>query len=1205
MKYINPEINDTNLSDYFDTVKIVGDGNCGVYSIIYNLKYHTNLNTYDDYEDLYNENGELYYEQEANDQFRQDMAEIYKKKIQETPSEKYEQRMKDIANDKDWLVDDDLTLFGETYKICIGVFETNPFRFTIIHPNIKEYGLDECPNTIFLRNLSSKQTASQLQRSGNILRVPSAGIHFEVLAPKKKVDVELTKKEIEKIQNSYDNPMANNIANNIDVANKNVVETRLFYKKDDIDKLNTFIRELNMKYNIKLDVKQTFYAESPEEIGTMIVLKPETIPSKLPTKPTKPKKEMTGTYQEFVDVDNELVKDFPLYTPTTINIDMKKFYLNDQYGFYDTIHHLLDDLYNEPEEEKDSCDKSSSDFVMLRHQKIVQTYLNSYTPYRGLLLYHGLGSGKTCSSISIIEGMKHDKKIYIMTPASLQQNYRTQLQFCGDKIFKTKNKWTKLEVTDNYDNVIQLFKDYLHLDKDKQEIVKYINQYNCVWLVDEYGNSYESLDQKDKLQVNQLITILIGVKYRFINYNGVNKKKWETIRQNKNPFHNSVVVIDEAHNFIGKVYNKLASQQNSVSTAMYENLMDAQNCKIVLLSGTPYINAPAELGVMINLISGYTTQYEFMIDGKYNKEATKKQLADIEKYNVVDYKLNTIHIVRNPYGFVTTQSGELEYEESVQYSDENFVSKITNLLNNVDNVNIHKYKKMPETEKDFNNLFVKQEGQFKVINNKDFFQTRIAGLISYLGDKTSLMPKLLDIVVEKIPMSSHQKKQYDIYKQKESIKKKDPDNESKSEGSYKVFTRAACNFVFDEKIPRPFPSIKIKTEKDFDYVDKQDRLKESDSYEEDGDHIVEDNTYDTNIKQFIKQIVSNRDTYFYNELNKVAIFESKEAEGGLQKYSPKFHKILDNILNNLDKCQLLYSGFRRIEGIEMLSLLLKYQGFKQLEIKKSGNKFKIELNGFPGYTYDKLRVFTLYTGTEEKEVKEYIRNIYNSDFHKLPPYMVDNLKSLYEIEELDNIRGDIINLLMITASGAEGIDLQNTRMVHITEPYWHYVRIEQVIGRARRICSHNRLPKDEQDVQVYIYVSELNDDKKLISTDEFLYKIMNEKHTLSESFLNTLKESAIDCVSPTKCFKFPDREKGKRVYELDYKKEPQQKQKKNKHFMNYYIKVDGKTIPILYNETKPQEAYIQKDKKLISYDVIGKNVLYNGKPYKMLATVVK
>ena len=50
---------------------------------------------------------------------------------------------------------------------------------------------------------------------------------------------------------------------------------------------------------------------------------------------------------------------------------------------------------------------------------------------------------------------------------------------------------------------------------------------------------------------------------------------------------------------------------------------------------------------------------------------------------------------------------------------------------------------------------------------------------------------------------------------------------------------------------------------------------------------------------------------------------------------------------------------------------------------------------------------------------------------------------------------------MITASGAEGISLKNVRFVHIMEPYWHPVK-RQVIGRARRICSHADLPKDLQ-----------------------------------------------------------------------------------------------------------------------------------------------
>ena len=51
----------------------------------------------------------------------------------------------------------------------------------------------------------------------------------------------------------------------------------------------------------------------------------------------------------------------------------------------------------------------------------------------------------------------------------------------------------------------------------------------------------------------------------------------------------------------------------------------------------------------------------------------------------------------------------------------------------------------------------------------------------------------------------------------------------------------------------------------------------------------------------------------------------------------------------------------------------------------------------------------------------------------------------------NNLYGEIIKVLMITASGAEGISLRNVRYVHITEPYWHPVRMQQVIGRASNL----------------------------------------------------------------------------------------------------------------------------------------------------------
>ena len=99
----------------------------------------------------------------------------------------------------------------------------------------------------------------------------------------------------------------------------------------------------------------------------------------------------------------------------------------------------------------------------------------------------------------------------------------------------------------------------------------------------------------------------------------------------------------------------------------------------------------------------------------------------------------------------------------------------------------------------------------------------------------------------------------------------------------------------------------------------------------------------------------------------------------------------------------------------------------------------------------------LYTGTESSEEKEIVRNIFNNEWKKVPKTIVEQITE----KSPNNYYGEIIKIFMITAAGDEGISLENVRHVHITEPYWHPVRTEQVIGRARRICSHHNLPEAE------------------------------------------------------------------------------------------------------------------------------------------------
>jgi len=98
---------------------------------------------------------------------------------------------------------------------------------------------------------------------------------------------------------------------------------------------------------------------------------------------------------------------------------------------------------------------------------------------------------------------------------------------------------------------------------------------------------------------------------------------------------------------------------------------------------------------------------------------------------------------------------------------------------------------------------------------------------------------------------------------------------------------------------------------------------------------------------------------------------------------------------------------------------------------------------------------------------------------------------------------------MISSAGVEGINLFNIRQVHIMEPYWNEVRIEQVIGRALRYCHHKDLPLEERIVDVYRYKMTRNNHK--ITTDEKIEDLAKKKYNLLLTFINAVKEAAIDC----------------------------------------------------------------------------------------------
>lgn len=115
----------------------------------------------------------------------------------------------------------------------------------------------------------------------------------------------------------------------------------------------------------------------------------------------------------------------------------------------------------------------------------------------------------------------------------------------------------------------------------------------------------------------------------------------------------------------------------------------------------------------------------------------------------------------------------------------------------------------------------------------------------------------------------------------------------------------------------------------------------------------------------------------------------------------------------------------------------------------------------------------------------------------------------------DNKHGEQIDLLLISSTGAEGLDLKNVRHIHIMEPYWNWGRIAQIKARGIRNDSHIELPEAEKDVRTYVYIAVPPFTEKKANeptTDEDLWAESVAVQASNESFLQVLKEVCIECM---------------------------------------------------------------------------------------------
>jgi len=198
----------------------------------------------------------------------------------------------------------------------------------------------------------------------------------------------------------------------------------------------------------------------------------------------------------------------------------------------------------------------------------------------------------------------------------------------------------------------------------------FVRKHGGAWFVNVAKEpNYEELGTQEKIVLNEQIDEMIRAKYQFINYNGLQKQHLSSLTNGGkiNPFDNRVVIIDEAHNFVSRIVNKL-SKPNSLSMKLYEYLLSAENCRVVLLTGTPIINYPNELGILFNILRGYIRSYRFKLSIRQKGKVTQKTIEQVlGSFNVQDYveynpSSDELIITRNPFGFVNTRNRDGLYE---------------------------------------------------------------------------------------------------------------------------------------------------------------------------------------------------------------------------------------------------------------------------------------------------------------------------------------------------------------------------------------------------------------------------------------------------------------------------------------------------------------------------------------------------------------
>ena len=304
--------------------------------------------------------------------------------------------------------------------------------------------------------------------------------------------------------------------------------------------------------------------------------------------------------------------------------------------FYDTRYDGT--IYNAEEQANKIC---NAEFELSLHQLFVRNFLSFQTPYNSLLLYHGLGSGKTCSAISVSEEMRDYLKqmgivqrIIVVASPNVQDNFKLQL-FDERKLQLIDGLWNIKACTGNkyLKEINPMNMKGLTKEKVISQIRRIINNAYLFLGYIEFANYI--------FKKSQVTSDLSEQKKKFIIKNKLKKL-----------FNNRLIIIDEIHNIRISEDN----QDKRVAIELYKLVESVDNLRLLLLSATPMYNSYKEIVWLVNLMNLNDKRSTFDIRDVFSSDGSFKLNDEGEEVGreLLERKaIGYISFVRgeNPYTF--------------------------------------------------------------------------------------------------------------------------------------------------------------------------------------------------------------------------------------------------------------------------------------------------------------------------------------------------------------------------------------------------------------------------------------------------------------------------------------------------------------------------------------------------------------------------